>query len=214
MLPTETTPVQQIPGQQVTTEPGPTDGIDWAARYKGTGPVINKLTEDNKVLLAQTTQLTSQLEQLKAQLALKDTEKNAAVGERDRQLNDILQAKSQAEAELTRLQALELKFKVAKKLGRADLIEIADTIPSVTDEVALEALMTSIAGWGDKLVKQRENQIMAGSTPTVGATPAASSTTPSSTEAWQAHINSLPLGSTERENAMASWWTWEAAVKK
>jgi len=209
-----TSPVQpDTSGQQVSTAPTTTGGVDWEQRYKGTGPVINKLTTDNNTLQAQIATLTSQLEQAKAQVGLKDVEKLAAVGERDKQLQQLIEAQTQSTAELARLKALELKLKVAKKLGKPELMEIADTIPSVTDEAALEQLMSSVAEWGDKQVLQREKQIMSGVTPGVSSTPAAP-TTPSTQEAWQAHVNSLPVGSPERKKAMDAWWSWGIASQK
>jgi chromosome segregation ATPase len=200
----EPTPEQQQPPVQQGNS-----GTDWEARYRGASTVINRVTAEKDALQVKLDAALAEIEQLKAQTGLKDTEKTVAVGERDKQIQELLQAKSALETENTQLKALSLKVKVAKKLGRPELIEVADTIPNVTDEAALETLMASVADWGSKLVKAREEQLLSGVTPPAGSIQAAPAA-PASSEEWQKKINSTPFGP-EREKLMNDWWAWEAA---
>jgi chromosome segregation ATPase len=200
---------EPTPDQQTHSGQQGNSGTDWEARYRGASTVINRLTAEKENLQGQLDASKAEAEQLRAQLGLKDTEKTAAVSERDKQIQELLQAKSALEAENAQLKALGLKVKVAKKLGKPELIEIADTIPNVTDEAALEALMSSVADWGNKLVKSREEQLLSGVTPPAGPIQAAPAA-PATSEEWQKRINSMPFGP-EREKAMNDWWAWEAA---
>lgn len=203
---------QEIPGQQGNATPVPA-GVDWEARYRGASAVINTLTAEKSALQGQLVQMTSQFEQANAQLALKETEKSVAVGERDNQLKVIVEAKSTLEQELTRLRALEMKVKVANKLNNPGLLPILDTIPSVADEATLEALMKQLTDWGQDLVKQRENQLLAGTTPPASPMPIGDPL-PQNSQGWQEYVNKAALGSQEREQRMNAWRDWGLASQK
>jgi hypothetical protein len=203
---------QEIPGQQGNATPVPA-GVDWEARYRGASAVINTLTAEKSALQGQLVQMTSQFEQANAQLALKETEKSVAVGERDNQLKVIVEAKSTLEQELTRLRALEMKVKVANKLNNPGLLPILDTIPSVADEATLEALMKQLTDWGQDLVKQRENQLLAGTTPPASPMPIGDPL-PQNSQGWQEYVNKAALGSPEREQRMNAWRDWGLASQK
>lgn len=200
------------PGQQGSTPPAPQQ-VDWEARYKGASTVINQLTIDKQSLQAQLTQALSEKEQALAQLALKDTEKSVAVGERDNQLKAIIEAKTSQEQELARLRSLEMKIKVAKKLNNPALLPILDTIPSIEDEATLEVLMKQVSDWGQNLVKDRETQLFAGSTPPVPPVPMGDAL-PQDNKGWQEYVEKAPLGSAEREKRMNSWRDWGLASQK
>ena len=196
------TPEQQVPPAQQAP------GTDWEARYKGASTVINRLTTEKENLEGQLTASKAEAEQLRAQLGLKDTEKSTVVGERDQKIQELLQANSALKAENETLKALSLKVKVANKLGKPELLAIADTIPNVTDETALETLMTSVSDWGNTLVKKREEQLLAGVTPPAGSIQA-NPADPASSEEWQKRVNATPVGP-ERDQVMNDWWAWEA----
>lgn len=208
------TPGQQDPSpvQPGNTTPAPA-GVDWEARYKGASTIINQLTADKQALQAQLTQALSEKEQALAQLALKDTEKSVAVGERDNQLKAIVEANSNLEQEVLRLRALEAKVKVANKLGNPGLLPILDTIPNVADEAALETLMKQVSDWGNSLVKNRESQLLAGSAPAATPTPV-SDALPQDNKGWQEYVGKAPLGSPEREQRMNAWRDWGLASQK
>ena len=112
---------------------------DWKARFDGAIRKIEQLTPDNRKLNEELAPKTSETEQLRSQLSVKDAEKLAAVGERDKRLQEVITAKTQLDGQLAELQALQLKVKVAKDMGRPDLLPILDTIPSMSDETALKS---------------------------------------------------------------------------
>lgn len=202
----EQTTVPVEPAQQQPANPT-TPAVDWETRYKGASTVINKLTTDRDQIKAQLETATSELEQLRAQLALKETEKTVAVGERDKQMQTILEAKTQAESELANLRALKIKLDVAKKIGNPDLMLILDTIPSIADENALEALMRQVSDWGASLAKKRETELLAGVTASAVQAPVTQAL-PQSNADWQTYVNGFPLGSKEREEAFDAWKAW------
>lgn len=215
---TETTEViteqqETPPAQPSSSAPAP-QAVDWEARYKGAVPTMEKLTIENRNLRDQQAQVTSKLEQLQAQLELKGTEKSVAVGERDKTIEQLLTEKSQLQAEVDRLKAVEMKVRVANKIGDPSLISIIDTIPSVADEEALETLMTSVSNWGSGKVKDREQELMAGenmpSTPPTTPIP----DLPTNIAGWQDYVNQAELGSQEREKRMEAWKDWGLSQQK
>lgn len=207
-----TAPDQQPSGQPVAPAPPTPAGENWELRYKGMVPVVEKLTLDNRNLQAQLTALASEKEQLAAQLGLKDTEKSAAVGERDKQLQQLIQTQTSLEQEMARLKALELKVKVANKIGDPGLMAIADSIPSVADEEALTTLMKNISEWGQSAARQREAEILAGVTKPVVSVEAPA--LPNSIDAWQKYVNDADLGTPEREKRMNAWRDWGLSLNK
>lgn len=206
-------PVDQGNPQQQPQANPPANQGELQARLNGAIQKIQELTLSNRDLTAQLTQKTSEIEQLKAQIGLKDVEKVAAVGERDKQLNDALQKVQQLEKSNADLQGLALKLKVAKELKRPELINILDRIPSLTDETVLRDVMNDFIGFADGLVKEREKQILAGYTPDLGPG-GVSKPGPADERQWQDKINSLPLGSPERAKAFNDYGDWLEARAK
>lgn len=203
----------QLPGEQVQTPPQqPQATTDYEARYKGMVPVVEKLTLENRQLKEQLATAISEREQLSGQLTLKDTEKTVAVGERDKIVQQLTEAKSQTEAELKRLKALELKVKVANKLQSPDLISIVDSIPSVEDEEALTSLMQNITNWGSTLVKEREKELLAGVTPPV-TTADVTPSLPASTDEWVRYVAQVEPGE-EKNKRYELWRQWEISQHK
>ena len=103
---------------------------NWKARHDGLVRKVEQLTLSIRDLSGQLDAKTSELEQLRSQLTVKDAEKTAAVGERDKQIQSAVQAKTQAEAELNELRALKLKVDVINELKRPDLLKIARKSPA------------------------------------------------------------------------------------
>lgn len=187
--------------------PNPNPSDDYKKRFDGAILKIQELTLSQREKEAELAKKASELEQLQAQLSLKDVEKTAALGERDKQLQDYVTKTQQQETELKSLKALELKIKVAKKLNRPELLKIIDRIPALEDEAVLETVMLDFIGFADELVATREKQLLAGITPGVGAG-AQSPTAPSSSKGWEDYINGLTLGSTERAKALDDYGDW------
>lgn len=140
----------------------------WKTRYTGLVRKVEELTLTNRDLTSQLATKTSENEQLKAQLGLKDTEKSVAISERDRQLQAALQSNSGLESELTELRAMKLKLKVMKDLKAPHLLKILDRIPNMTDEEALKTVMSDFNSFAADLVQEREQQLLSGMTPPLG----------------------------------------------
>jgi hypothetical protein len=199
----ETTPDQPVPAPG---QPAPA-GFVPQDRFNGLVKKVEELTLANREFVNQLASKTSEIEQLKTQLGIKETEKSAAVSERDSQLQQYVQKASALESEVTSLRALKLKMDVARELGRPDLLKVADTIPNLTDREALKTVMGSIAGLVDDAVKEREKQLLAGVMPPSPSNVPAPNL-PASASEWDRHINALPLGSPEREKAMDAYWNF------
>jgi len=150
---------------------------------------------------------TSEYEQLSAQLSLKDTEKVAAVGERDTQIQTLTEANTLNQSELQRLQALELKINAINEMDRPDLVPLLDTIPNMTDAEALKTTLSTFADFADKAADTREQQLTAGVLPTGGGITNAPSQ-PSTPEAWKERIEKLPVGSADRKAEVARYGEW------
>ena len=181
---------------------------DWKARFDGAIRKIEQITLENRRLNEELAGLTSQREQLSSQLAVKDAEKSAAVNERDKRLQEIVQAKGSLEGQLAELQSLKTKVDVVKKMGRPDLVEIFDSIPNMTDPTALENVLGTFANFADKKVRAREQELMAGITPGVGSAHSSSSV-PTTPGDWMKYIEAKPLGSQDRAKAMDDYWQFQ-----
>jgi hypothetical protein len=200
-----------VPGQPVV--PAPAQPDNWEARYKGSVSKIEELTLANRSYLADQAAKTSEIEQLRAQLGIKDVEKAAAIGERDKQLQATIQTKTAQEQELADLRAFKLKVEVAKEIGQPGLLKILDKLPNMTDREALKGILTDFANFANDAAADREKQLMAGVTPPLGGS-AKAVTTPTSAEGWEKHINSLPIGSIDRKQAFDDYWVWAETNSK
>jgi len=199
-------PDEITPDGQQTPPPAGNQTENWEARYKGMLPVVERLTKEKKALEEQLAPRNSEIEQLKAQLIIKDTEKTVSVGERDKTLQEVVQAKTALETELNKLRALKLKIEAINELKRPELLAIADSLPDMTDKEALKTVFGNFANFADDAVKAREKQLLAGITPGTSATPP--SDLPTSEQAWLKHADSFPLGSPERAKAMDGYWNF------
>ncbi len=200
----QVTPGQQAPGTSGTAAP---EGYIEIARYNGLVRKVEELTLSNRDLNAQLAVKTSEIEQLKGQLSIKDTEKTVAVGERDTRLTAALQENATLQSQIKELKGLQLKVKVAKDLNRPELLKIADRIPAIEDEEALKVVMQDFASFADELVKEREKVLLAGVTLPAGpgsVAPAA----PTTSEAWLKKINGFDFGTPERRKAMDEYGDW------
>jgi len=207
---TALTPDQQVrtPDQQASAPAQQQQGgEDWKKRYDGLVKKTEELVGEIKTLKAELATKTSEIEQLNGQLSLKDVEKSAAVGERDKNIEKLVLDNQSAQKELERLKALELKIKVANELGQPELIKLADTIPNMTDEDALKTVMKNIADYASIKVQEREKQILAGTAPIAG-TGNAPAPGPSSQNEWMEHIEKFPLGSRDRATALDKYGQW------
>src|SRR5512142_2397153 len=79
----------QVPQQQARNSSSEAPSTDWKARYDGLVRKVEELTLTNRSLNDQLAAKTSELEQLRGQLVVKDAEKSTTVGERDKLLQQI-----------------------------------------------------------------------------------------------------------------------------
>lgn len=199
MSDTQETPVEQQPsGQQV----------DWQARYTGQQAKLQQLSETNKLLTDQLATANSTIAQLQAQSGVHEAERTQALGQKDQTIQSLTQENQTLKAENARLNAAQAKLAAIKKLNRPDLISVMDAIPASDDPAALEQAFTSMASYADSLVRVREQQLMAGITPTGGGTSVAQQASPSTSRGWEDYVNSLTLGTPERAKAMKDWGDW------
>jgi len=205
-----------VPGEQSTPSlregsapPQQTaSSTDWEARYKGLVKKVEELTIANRTLTEQLTAKTSEQEQLRSQLVVKDAEKSASVGERDKLLQQTTQEKMALEAKLAELQGLALKVEVINELGRPELLKIANRLPSMADKEALKVVLQDFAGFADELVQKREKDLLAGVTPPLSSAGNLKTGLPASENEWENHINSFDLGTRERQTALDQYWGW------
>jgi hypothetical protein len=193
----------------------PKNGDMWKARYDGLVRKVEQLTLENRTLTEQLASKSSEQEQLRAQLGLKDTEKSAAISERDRQLQEAVQKTTSYETELNELRALRLKIEVAKEMGRPDLIKVAENIPNLTDREALKTVLSSFASFADDAVREREKQLLSGITPAMSAAQTGLNPgVPASEGDWMKFIEGKPIGSPERDKAWSDYWSFLEAKNK
>lgn len=212
-------PDQQAPNPGVTapdsTKTEAPQGYIEQARFAGAVKTIEKLTTEKRTFEEQLAAKSSELEQLRTQLATKDIETTVAVSERDKNLQTIVQEKATLEADYGKAKAQLLKVEVAKELGKPELLLILGSIPDMTDKEALKIVMADFVRFREDGVKERESQLLAGVTPSLSSVVVAPEW-PVNSDGWQKLLNSLPLGSPERAKAFAAYgdWAMTDAAKK
>jgi len=200
-------PVQPSSATPPNTQAVPPAGYIEQARYNGLVKKVEELTLKTRELEGQLAAKNSEYEQLNEQLAIKDTEKTVAVGERDKALQTSLTENQALQAELNELRALRLKLEVAKDLKRPDMVAILDRLPNLTDKEALTTVAKDFLNWGDQLVSDREKQLVAGMTDPISPV-STSPAKPATASGWEDYVNSLPLGSPERLQAVNEYGDW------
>jgi chromosome segregation ATPase len=205
----EQTPVQQQSGQQGSS--APQAGENWEARYKGSVRKIEELTLKVRDLEGQLGTKSSETEQIRSQLSVKDVEKDVAVSEHRKQLEKALQDKSQTDSELTELRAFKAKVDLAKELKAPHLVDIIDRIPYVSDPEQMKVIMNDFVGWGQTLVKEREAQLMAGTTPGVQAV-ASTPSDPTNADDWMKRIQATD-DPVKKQDLWNKYWNWGQTQK-
>jgi hypothetical protein len=180
------------------------DQVDWEARYKGSVAKVEQLTVAQRDLQVQLDAKSSAMEQLNAQLGIKDTEKDVATRERDKRLEEEMLKNQELKTSNEQLTAFKLKADIASELGMPELLAIAEHIPNLTDKEALTVVMKDFSSFTQQQVKKREEQILAGVDVSTGAQHT-EATTPTSDAAWEKHINSFDLGTPERNQAFEGY---------
>jgi len=213
-------PQQQEPINPAATppvDPAPTNPgnapVDWEARYKGSVSMVERLTIANRDLTEQQQLQNSENEQLKAALASKEIEQTVAVGERDKNLENVLIESAAKDTELAQLRAHKAKVDLAKELGHPELISILDSIPTMDDPEVQKTVMMDFVQFREDGIQQREKMLLSGITPPVTPiidTPVA----PTTTEGWQAKLSELDPNSPEHRKVSDQWYEWERQQEK
>jgi hypothetical protein len=185
---------------------------DYKPRYDGLLRKTEELTLTNRSQAEQLLSKASEIERLTAQLASKEVEKTAAVGERDRKYEEALKSNLAQDAELNDLRGMKAKIKIMKEMGQPQLLQIIDRIPNMADEEVLRGVMKDFSDFANDLVSAREKQLLSGTTPAFG-TPPPTKPTPANPAAWEKLLNSLPAGSKDHSEAMDAYWQWTNTQK-
>ena len=171
-------------------EMSPPEGFVEKARFDGLVRKVEQLTLENRSLNDQLAAKSSEGEQLRAQLVGKDTEKQAAA------------------SELAELRALKRKLEAVKKLGRPELMGLAEKLPDLGDAQAMESVLRELAAATDAAAGRRERELLAGVTPIPQPHPLREGERIGSEKEWMAYIEKQPLGSVERQRAWDQYWGW------
>jgi chromosome segregation ATPase len=210
--PTSPEPVSTSP-EPTPQEPAPTDdspqepdGFIKKERFTGAIQKIQTLTEELRTADQERHALNSQIDQLKQDLAVRDAEAQAGYGERDKKLEAALKEKQDIEARAAGLESKLRKIDMAKELGHPELVAIIDTIPTFDDDDLQRKAMEDILSFSEAQVKQREETLLAGVTPSVSPT-APTDTTPATNEAWNEAIEA-EQDPQKRQALFDDWWEW------
>ena len=211
MLPgTESTSVPGSAAQssaQATTQSSAAapEGFVEKARLDGALTRIQELTLANRSLTDQLTAANQKIGSLESDGAQKAATWQAQQSEFETKLQGAEQEKSQLNSRLSGFEATQLKLKVIKELKRPELVDILDVIPDIADEAQLREKIVSLANFASTLTQKREQELLAGETHVENNANTKAANLPSSNEGWQSYVNSLPLGSPERQEAMNAW---------
>lgn len=201
----------KAPAPQAPKEPDPPpqqnapEGYVPQERYTGAVQKIETLALSQKDLQQQVADKSSALEQLNSQLAEADALKNTSLGEKNSEIEKLQGQINELTVSNAALKSLEVKIQTLKDVGRPDLLPILEHLPDTSDPEKLKVALEAMAGTVDAAVAARSEQLLSGvvDTPEISAASA-----PQSAEGWVQYIESLPLGSSEREKAFDDYGTF------
>lgn len=168
--------------------------------------------------LAKIQELTLQLQTANLTITQKDQEISRLSGDSLQQVatlkNDVAAREQQylalqadiatAKKELAELQAYKRKVTAASKLQIPGIMDIIDVVPAGQNDAEQETILNRFGTFAQQVAQKREKELTAGNTGPVVTTPGGG-TDPTSSEGWAQRVNSLPLGSPERQAAMEKW---------
>jgi hypothetical protein len=179
------------------------------ARLDGALAKIQELTLANRALAEQIATKDIQLGDLTAKVTTLEAEKGQLVGQHTTALKELNDKYTDAQGQLAQKEALERKLSAIKTSGHPELLAIIDSLPVAEDDEKQLQVINNMAAFATDLVKKREAELLAGTTDGssgIGAIHAKDK--PTTSEGWQAYINSLPLGSKERQAAFDEWFAF------
>jgi hypothetical protein len=208
----ENTP-EERPAQGSQQQATPPDGFIEIARYNGLVRKVDELVKADRTKDDQITQLKGEIERYQANLVEKDASVKVAVSERDKRLEEIVTQKSEMEAELRRLKALEAKVQVANEIGHPELLGAIKNLPDLENKDALKMIFEDIAKFADSKAKAREEQLLAGVTlPASGVKTNSINNTPTTEAEWEGYLAKQELGTPEYQKALDAYWDFQ--IKK
>ena len=177
------------------------------ARLNGALGKIQELTLANRALAEQIATKDIQLGEATAKVAKLEAEKGALVGQHTSALKELNDKYTDAQGQLVTKAALERKLSAIKTSGHPELLAIIDSLPVAEDDEKQLQVVQSMANFASDLVKKREAELLAGTVDSSsGVGTLSAKEKPSTDDAWQARINSLPLGSKERQAAFDEYF--------
>jgi|GEM_PF-5560625 len=194
---------------QSTATSAPANG-DLQQRLNGALAKIQSLTEANRLKDTTIAELQGQISKLHGDHAGEKAALTSTAGETERKLVEANALVASLKSELGVKDGTLLKLKLIRDNGMSGLLEIMDDIPNAADEAGQLAVLKRFQGFATKVGGAREAELLAGVTPAILAgaqIPAA----PKDEKSWNAYIEGLPLGSTERAKA---WDDYYAAISR
>ena len=211
--PTETTG-QSPAGTQASSNAQPAsttppEGFVEAARLNGALQKIQELTLANRALAEQLATKDVQLGDLTAKFTKLEAEKGQLVGQHTTALKELNDKYTDAQGQLAQKAALERKLAAIKTSGHPELLAIIDSLPVAENDEKQLQVINNMATFATELVKKREAELLAGSTDgSSGVSAPHAKEKPTTSEGWQAYVNSLPIGSKERQAAFDEWFAF------
>jgi DNA repair exonuclease SbcCD ATPase subunit len=192
----EATPVQQ------DTPPAQPE-VDWEARYKGSVKKIDEKHAELKVLQEKLNEANARVAELEANQSQLSTTQTVQQAEWQKKVEELTEKTIQLNAEIEPLRAEKAKAEIARSMGAAHLFPILDRIPYSPDPDVQKQIIKDFSDWGKNLTQETEQRLLAGSSPSIPTVDPQEKSVPQSADQWQRHVNSLPLGSKERADAMS-----------
>jgi hypothetical protein len=186
---------------QAATPPGYVEAI----RLTNALQKIEQLTLANRSLTEQlqsSNQLAGQAETAKVQ---KETEFTSKVGEFQTQLQTLQAENAALKAEVGKYAIDANKIKALQEIGRTDLVPVMDALPYNEDFETMKVSIKKLADFSSQAIEKREQELLAGVTKAEVTPRSQSAQLPTDEKGWADYVNSLPLGSKERQDAFSQW---------
>jgi len=192
----------------------PPEGYVEMSRLSGALVKIEQLTLANRALADASVQKDTTIATLTAKITTMEAEKGQLVGQHKTALDDISTKYSDAQKELAKKQALELKLGAIKASGHPELLAILDSLPTAENAEAQLVIVNQMAQFADGISKKREQELLAGNMD--GGTGLGSGSTaakPTTSDGWEAYIATLKPGSKERATAFDEYFNFVSKPK-
>jgi hypothetical protein len=190
---------------------GEPEGYVKKERLDGALAKIQELTLANRALTDQVNGIQTKYGTLEGAVSQKDAEASVKAGEFQKQIQALQEQLTVANTTIKTYESDKLKLKALQEMGRPDLISVMDTIPAGPDLESTKTAFANIAKYADDIKKRRETELLAGLSGTQSVAQVTAPPAPQTEKDWSAHIESLPLGSKERQKA---WDAYFAFVNK